>query len=83
MPDGTQTTEQNLVVSDTAAARIAKLREIQGNDGLMLRVTVNGGGFMRPEGPWGGFGLSGFGREMGEDGFREFFQVKHIQWPLR
>ena len=29
MPDGTQTTEQNLVVSDTAAARIAKLREIQ------------------------------------------------------
>ena len=46
-------------------------------------VTVNGGGFMRPEGPWGGFGLSGFGREMGEDGFREFFQVKHIQWPLR
>lgn len=44
MPDGTQTTEQNLIVSDTAAARIAKLREIQGNDGLMLRVTVNGGG---------------------------------------
>jgi aldehyde dehydrogenase (NAD+)/betaine-aldehyde dehydrogenase len=46
-------------------------------------VSVNGGGFMHPEGPWGGFGLSGFGREMGEDGFREFFQVKHIQWPMR
>jgi aldehyde dehydrogenase (NAD+) len=38
---------------------------------------------MRPEGPWGGFKLSGFGREMGDDGFREFFQVKHIQWPIR
>lgn len=46
-------------------------------------VSVNGGGFMRPEGPWGGFGMSGFGREMGDDGFREFFQVKHIQWPIR
>ncbi len=46
-------------------------------------VSVNGGGFMHPEGPWGGFKLSGFGREMGEDGFREFFQVKHIQWPMR
>jgi aldehyde dehydrogenase (NAD+)/betaine-aldehyde dehydrogenase len=46
-------------------------------------VSINGGGFMRPDGPWGGFKLSGMGREMGEDGFREFFQVKHIQWPIR
>jgi aldehyde dehydrogenase (NAD+) len=46
-------------------------------------VSINGGGFMRPEGPWGGFRLSGFGREMGDDGFREFFQVKHLQWPIR
>ena len=44
MPDGTQTSEQGLIISDTAAARIAKLREIQGNPDLMLRVTVNGGG---------------------------------------
>lgn len=36
--------EQTLVVTDSAAARIAKLREMQGNDSLMLRVTVNGGG---------------------------------------
>lgn len=46
-------------------------------------VSINGGGYMRPEAPWGGFKLSGFGREMGEDGFQEFFQVKHIQWPIR
>ncbi len=46
-------------------------------------VSINGGGFMRPEGPWGGFRLSGIGREMGDDGFREFFQVKHLQWPIR
>ncbi len=44
MPDGTQTSEQGLIISDSAAARIARLRELQGNDGLMLRVTVNGGG---------------------------------------
>ena len=46
-------------------------------------VSINGGGFMRPEGPWGGFRLSGMGREMGDDGYREFFQVKHLQWPIR
>ncbi|MGV1047010.1 MAG: aldehyde dehydrogenase family protein [Solirubrobacterales bacterium] len=46
-------------------------------------VSVNGGGFMHPRGPWGGFKQSGFGREMGDDGFREFFEVKHVQWPLR
>ncbi len=46
-------------------------------------VSINGGGSMRPDGPWGGFRLSGMGREMGEDGFREFFQVKHLQWPIR
>jgi aldehyde dehydrogenase (NAD+) len=45
-------------------------------------VTVNGGGGMRPDAPWGGPGHSGVGREMGEDGLREFFEVKHIQWPV-
>jgi aldehyde dehydrogenase (NAD+) len=45
-------------------------------------VQVNGGGGMRPDAPWGGYGHSGVGREMGEDGFREFFEVKHVQWPL-
>jgi aldehyde dehydrogenase (NAD+) len=46
-------------------------------------VSVNGGGFFHPKAPWGGFKQSGFGREMGDEGYREFFQVKHVQWPLR
>ena len=45
-------------------------------------VTVNGGGGMRPDAPWGGYRESGVGRECGEEGFREFFEVKHVQWPL-
>jgi aldehyde dehydrogenase (NAD+) len=45
-------------------------------------VTVNGGGGKRDDAPWGGFGYSGVGRECGEEGFREFFEVKHVQWPL-
>jgi aldehyde dehydrogenase (NAD+) len=44
-------------------------------------VAVNGGGPMRSDVPWGGFKQSGIGSEMGEDGFREFFRVKHISWP--
>lgn len=45
-------------------------------------VTVNGGGGMRPDAPWGGYRESGIGREQGEEGFREFFEVKHVQWPV-
>ncbi|PKV98607.1 aldehyde dehydrogenase family protein [Nocardia fluminea] len=45
-------------------------------------VTINGGGGMRADAPWGGPGHSGIGREGGEEGFREFFEVKHLQWPL-
>jgi len=45
-------------------------------------VTVNGGGGMRPDVPWGGYGLSGLGREGGEDGFLEYLETKHVQWPL-
>jgi aldehyde dehydrogenase (NAD+) len=46
-------------------------------------VTVNGGGRIRPDAPWGGYGASGIGREAGNEGFREFFEIKHIQWPIR
>jgi aldehyde dehydrogenase (NAD+)/betaine-aldehyde dehydrogenase len=45
-------------------------------------VTINGGGRIRPDAPWGGYGQSGVGREAGNEGFREFFEIKHVQWPL-
>ena len=45
-------------------------------------VTINGGGGMRQDVPWGGPGSSGIGREAGEEGFSEYLEVKHIQWPL-
>jgi iron-sulfur cluster insertion protein len=37
-------TEQTMIISDGAAARVALMREKQGNPNLMLRVTVLGGG---------------------------------------
>lgn len=45
-------------------------------------VAVNGGGDQRPDVSWGGGKLSGVGVEMGEEGFSEFFAVKHVQWPV-
>lgn len=45
-------------------------------------VTINGGGGLRPDAPFGGYRHSGIGREAGEEGFLEFFEVKHLQWPL-
>jgi aldehyde dehydrogenase (NAD+) len=32
--------------------------------------------------PWGGYKQSGLGREGGVLGFAEFFETKHILWPL-
>jgi aldehyde dehydrogenase (NAD+)/betaine-aldehyde dehydrogenase len=43
-------------------------------------VAINGGGDMRSDVPWGGVKQSGVGAEMGEDGFGEFFRVKHLTW---
>ena len=46
-------------------------------------VTVNGGGGgLRPDAPFGGYRQSGIGREAGEEGFGEFFEVKQLQWPV-
>jgi aldehyde dehydrogenase (NAD+)/betaine-aldehyde dehydrogenase len=45
-------------------------------------VALNGGGPERPDAPWSGFGESSIGAERGEAGFAEFFQVKHVHWPL-
>ncbi len=45
-------------------------------------VALNGGGPERPDAPWSGYGESSVGAERGEAGFAEFFQVKHVHWPL-
>jgi acyl-CoA reductase-like NAD-dependent aldehyde dehydrogenase len=45
-------------------------------------VFINGGGAMRPDAPFGGYGRSGIGRELGEWGVREYLEVKHIQWRV-
>jgi aldehyde dehydrogenase (NAD+) len=45
-------------------------------------VTINGGGSLRADVPWGGARDSGIGREGGEEGLREYFEQKHIQWPV-
>ena len=45
MPDGTEArVVDGLTISPSAAERIAKLKQIEGNDALMLRVSVSGGG---------------------------------------
>ncbi len=33
-------------------------------------------------GPFGGFGMSGIGRELGEEGLDEFRQTKHVHWDF-
>ncbi len=33
-------------------------------------------------GPFGGMKMSGLGRELGQEGFDEFFQVKHVHWDI-
>ncbi len=45
-------------------------------------VTINKGGAMLADHPWGGFKQSGLGREGGVLGFAEFFETKHILWTL-
>jgi aldehyde dehydrogenase (NAD+) len=45
-------------------------------------VTINGGGADRPDAPWPSAGDSGVGIDRGMEGFREFFHVRHVQFPL-
>ena len=43
-------------------------------------VYINGGGGLRPDAPFGGWGASSIGREWGAEGVREYFEPQHIQW---
>ena len=45
MPDGQASTgNTEIVITDNAAARIAKLIEKEGNESLKLRIAISGGG---------------------------------------
>jgi aldehyde dehydrogenase (NAD+) len=37
--------------------------------------------YLSPDTPFGGYGISGVGREHGEEGFREYLQAKTIASP--
>ncbi|MET7392842.1 aldehyde dehydrogenase family protein [Dactylosporangium sp. NPDC005572] len=66
----------NVWCDDPAEARRVASRVRAGT------VWINGGGAMRPDAPFGGFGRSGVGRELGEWGMREYLEPKHIQWRI-
>jgi aldehyde dehydrogenase (NAD+) len=44
-------------------------------------VNIGPSFYLSPDTPFGGYGLSGVGREHGEDGFREYLQAKTIASP--
>jgi acyl-CoA reductase-like NAD-dependent aldehyde dehydrogenase len=44
------------------------------------QIDINGGAF-NPLAPFGGFGQSGYGRELGVHGFEEFRTTKSLQLP--
>jgi len=44
-------------------------------------VTAEHEGRLFIDGEFGGYGISGVGREHGEDGFREYLQAKTIASP--
>jgi acyl-CoA reductase-like NAD-dependent aldehyde dehydrogenase len=66
----------NVWCDDPVEARRIALRIRAGT------VWINGGGAMRPDAPFGGYGRSGVGRELGEWGMREYLEVKHLQWRI-
>jgi aldehyde dehydrogenase (NAD+) len=46
-------------------------------------VTLNGGGGgVNAHGPFGGYKLSGIGREFGEAGLEEYLETKTVNWPV-
>jgi aldehyde dehydrogenase (NAD+) len=44
-------------------------------------LGVNGGMWFGPDAPFGGYGQSGVGREMGVQGFEEYLQTKTVGLP--
>ena len=46
-------------------------------------VNINNSFYLSPDAPFGGYGISGVGVEHGEDGFRNYLQVKTIASPTK
>jgi aldehyde dehydrogenase (NAD+) len=46
-------------------------------------VNINNSFYLSPDAPFGGYGISGVGVEHGEDGFRNYLQVKTIASPAK
>ena len=45
-------------------------------------VNINNSFYLSPDAPFGGYGISGNGVEHGEEGFRDYLQVKTIASPV-
>jgi iron-sulfur cluster insertion protein len=44
MPDGATQSERTITISPSAVRRIEEIRKMEGNESLLLRVAVGGGG---------------------------------------
>ena len=62
-----------MVWSDTDEHALTVARQIRTGT-----INVNGGNFLGPDAPFGGYKHSGMGREMGPEGFAEYLETKTI-----
>ena len=74
--------EHALVLSCDEKSQMQALDRTQ--PGLPLKkgrsgtMNVNGGNFLGPDAPFGGYKQSGVGREMGPEGFEEYLETKTV-----
>ncbi len=45
-------------------------------------ININGGNFLGPDAPFGGYKQSGIGREMGPEGFEEYLETKTVAFAV-
>ena len=61
------------VYSASEARALAFARQVRSGT-----MNVNGGNFLGPDAPFGGYKQSGVGREMGPEGFEEYLETKTV-----